>query len=285
MRYFFETARRLNFTRAADALHVSQPALSKQISLLEDELGVRLFHRTSRTVTLTWAGSLLSSTLKEVFAKLDETIGKIRVTGSFKDNTIRILGFKGLNFSNLPVHISQACHSEMPDVHISITTGAIYSLPDIFKEEEYDVVITLEFELPRYPGCEYAVLEEMKPVIIYSPLHIPGDKPMSSETFQGSPLICVSDTATALRQQKDLQAMGVHCGEIVYAANVNEIVNLIMEGKGITVMDRSVTVPFAGALAHWSVEGQISGVSIVAVWKKTLHEDIKRFFRELEIVY
>ena len=50
-------------------------------------------------------------------------------------------------------------------------------------------------------------------------------------------------------------------------------------------MDRSVAVPFAGSLAHWSSAEQISGVSIVAVWKKTLHEDIKRFFRELEIVY
>ncbi|RKP58257.1 LysR family transcriptional regulator [Cohnella endophytica] len=57
--YFLEIAKFANFTRASESLHVSQPNLSKAIKLLENELGVTLFNRTTRTARLTEAGELL----------------------------------------------------------------------------------------------------------------------------------------------------------------------------------------------------------------------------------
>ncbi|MGI6092681.1 MAG: LysR family transcriptional regulator [Veillonellaceae bacterium] len=54
--YFIEVARHRNFTKAAQALHISQPSISKMIKVLEEELGVRLFSRTTRQIELTDAG-------------------------------------------------------------------------------------------------------------------------------------------------------------------------------------------------------------------------------------
>ncbi|MFE7318886.1 LysR family transcriptional regulator [Streptomyces sp. NPDC057555] len=73
LRYFLATAEELNFTRAAERLFISQPALSKQIRQLETGLRVRLFQRDRRTVTLTEAGAALLPRAREVLGLWDET--------------------------------------------------------------------------------------------------------------------------------------------------------------------------------------------------------------------
>jgi DNA-binding transcriptional LysR family regulator len=68
LKYFVAVAERQNFTRAAEALHVAQPAISQQIKSLEEELGVALLHRTKRSVKLTAAGHAFLSEAREILA-------------------------------------------------------------------------------------------------------------------------------------------------------------------------------------------------------------------------
>ncbi len=74
-------ARHGNFTRAADELHVAQPAVSAAIRHLEDELGVRLFERTSRHVALTDAGEAFLSGARRVLAELNDLSDAMREFG------------------------------------------------------------------------------------------------------------------------------------------------------------------------------------------------------------
>jgi DNA-binding transcriptional LysR family regulator len=68
LKYFVTVAERQNFTRAAEELHVAQPAISQQIKSLEEELGVSLLLRTKRSVKLTAAGNAFLSEAKEILA-------------------------------------------------------------------------------------------------------------------------------------------------------------------------------------------------------------------------
>ena len=79
LRYFLEVAREKNFTRAAVNMGVSTPAVSKSVSLLEQSLGKRLFHRTRRRVALTAEGEALRIRVERAFDELEK--GRMEATG------------------------------------------------------------------------------------------------------------------------------------------------------------------------------------------------------------
>src|ERR1700749_4662206 len=78
LRYFVAVAEMLNFTKAATRLRVAQPALSRQVSDLEEELGVDLLKRTSHGVTLTAEGQLFLEETRVILKHADEAVMKVR---------------------------------------------------------------------------------------------------------------------------------------------------------------------------------------------------------------
>src|SRR5450432_3357228 len=78
LRYFVAVAEVLNFTKAAARLRLAQPALSRQVADLEDELGVDLLHRTSHGVRLTEEGKLFLTEVRTVLNSVEEAVTKVR---------------------------------------------------------------------------------------------------------------------------------------------------------------------------------------------------------------
>src|SRR5437762_7180159 len=78
LRYFLAVGEALNFTKAAAQLRVAQPALSRQVQDLEDEIGVDLLRRSPRGVTLTAEGKLFLDEVRELLKRADESVEKVR---------------------------------------------------------------------------------------------------------------------------------------------------------------------------------------------------------------
>src|SRR3546814_13609691 len=72
LRYFVAVARERNFTRAAETLHIAQPPLSRQIQLLEEELGVTLISRATRPLRLTDAGRLFNEQAMQILGRVEQ---------------------------------------------------------------------------------------------------------------------------------------------------------------------------------------------------------------------
>ena len=77
LRYFLMVAREENITRAATLLHITQPTLSRQLMQLEEELGVRLFHRSKHSIVLTEEGMLLKRRAQEMVSLSDKTVREL----------------------------------------------------------------------------------------------------------------------------------------------------------------------------------------------------------------
>ena len=73
LRYFLAVAREENITKAAELLHITQPTLSRQLAQLEEDMGVTLFSRGARKVTLTDEGMLLRRRAEEIVDLADKT--------------------------------------------------------------------------------------------------------------------------------------------------------------------------------------------------------------------
>src|SRR5208283_1448885 len=78
LRYFLAVGEALSFTKAAAQLRVAQPALSRQVQDLEDELGVDLLKRSRRGVILTAEGKLFLDEARELLNRADETVEKVQ---------------------------------------------------------------------------------------------------------------------------------------------------------------------------------------------------------------
>ena len=90
LRYFLEIARESSMSRAAETLHVSQPTLSKQMKELESELGKKLFHRGSTSVSLTDEGMLLRKRAEDILTIVDKTTSEFRELDNITGGEVHI---------------------------------------------------------------------------------------------------------------------------------------------------------------------------------------------------
>ena len=90
LRYFLAVGEALNFTKASAQLRVAQPALSRQMQDLEDEIGVDLLRRSPRGVTLTAEGKLFLEEARELLKRADESVEKVRALARGEYGELRV---------------------------------------------------------------------------------------------------------------------------------------------------------------------------------------------------
>lgn len=103
MRYVVEVAQQRNFTRAADRLHVAQQALSQQVKAVEEQLGVKLFHRTNRGVELTAAGVVFVQEARRVINAAERVVTRTQAIATGESGTIRIAYTLTTVYETLPL--------------------------------------------------------------------------------------------------------------------------------------------------------------------------------------
>ena len=117
LRYFVAVAEELNFSRAAERLHMAQPPLSVAIRQLEQELGTNLFVRTSREVRLTEAGAALLDGARRTLADAEAAVAAARRTAAGEVGSLRIGYNWSARFGTLPA-LGQALKRTYPDVEL-----------------------------------------------------------------------------------------------------------------------------------------------------------------------
>jgi len=135
-RYFQTVAHELHFGRAAQRLHLAQPALSRQVAALERELGVTLFNRSTRHVSLTAAGAMFLAEIGPVIDAADAAIRRVR-HGERGAGTLVIGFMPGLSLR----HAIHAVTDEFPGAEIEMRELSWVDQTDVIRDGTVDVAL------------------------------------------------------------------------------------------------------------------------------------------------
>lgn len=159
LRYFLTVVREEGINRAAEVLHITQPTLSRQLSQLEEEVGVKLFHRGARKITLTNEGILLRRRAEEILSLVDRTERELVEQEELVDGRI-VIGCGELAAVQVLPEIIEAFHEKYPLVTYDIFTGNADLVKEQMEKGLIDIGVLLEpiniekFDFIRLAGKE-----------------------------------------------------------------------------------------------------------------------------------
>ena len=150
LRAFEAAARHMSFSKAADELHVTPAAVSHQIHALEEDLGVRLFHRMNRSIELTASARVLLPGLSEAFAGIQSSVRRLRAHNDTGTLTVTASPSFAAKWLVLRLHRFQEQHAAI-DVRISATD-------DVVDLTRGDFDLAIRYGCGKYPGLDVELL-------------------------------------------------------------------------------------------------------------------------------
>lgn len=263
MQYYLAVVREGTISAAAEALHVAQPSLSRQMKDLEEELGVSLFERGNRKITLTEEGMVLRKRAEEMVRLMQMTEEEISSIKNHISGSVRIGAGESISFH----YLSRAAASlaeEHPDIRFHITSGDTQDLMDELQNGLIDFAViftdvdhTLYQSLPLPAEDSFGVL-------------MPKDSPLAEKDvihwsdLKGLPVIVSRASLPYFTGAEDLSSLNI-------VATYNLIFNaslLVEDGLGYAIcFDRLINTTGDSTLCVRPLVPQIRNAGNL-IWKK-----------------
>lgn len=222
-----------SFAAAGDRIGLSHSAISVQMQQLESSLGIELFDRSSRPVTLTVEGARIANIAGEVLDKL-ETIKRV-ASGAETLDSIAI-GFIPTTVQNLLPRVLEALREEFPTLQVRVKSGLSGELAAAVarRELDYALLTTPVVEIPELDITAIA----SEPFYVIAPVDRAGIK-ADDELLRSMPYIAFSRrTWVGQHIAAKLQQRGIHIRESIEIDSLEAIENLVARGFGVSIVPR-----------------------------------------------
>lgn len=148
LRYFLVLTEELHFGRAAKRLHISQPPLSASLRQLEEELGVQLFDRNSKSVTMTAAGEVFQRQVRHLLEQLDGSRNLVQRVAAGASGILRVGFTQAMIFRQLPAALKRL-QSMHPGIELQLLERNSADLVDAVESGQLDVGFIHSMPLPE----------------------------------------------------------------------------------------------------------------------------------------
>ena len=170
--YFMAVATNRSFTKTSEELFVSQPAISKQISQLEKELGAKLFVRNNQRTELTVVGKLYFDLFTRYKADLISTKIEAAQLMGLKKGTVRVGFLEGWDLFNIIPPMMERFKKAYPESEVVINCCGIKELATSLLTDTLDIAVTMKNSVERYAEFfECRDVARIGKILIYSANH------------------------------------------------------------------------------------------------------------------
>lgn len=291
LRYFVAVAEELHFGRAAERLHIVQPALSKQIIALEGELGVRLFHRTKRKVELTEAGKAFYDETRGILGQTERAAAAARSAARGLTGRLGI-GFIGpATYSILPQTL-RVFRERFPEVELGLHEWtSVRQIGRLTTSTAQECEIQVGFVRPPVSVAgDSLVLEPVlkEGVIAAVPeghsLAVGGDLPVSALAEEPFVMIARHREPGLYDHYIGLCRRAGFSPRVVQEANrIHTIVGLVASGMGVAFAPSSIEQLRRPGVVYRKLAGPIPDLEMAAVWHKE-NDDLPVLRNFLDVV-
>ena len=271
IKYFVEVAKWGSFSKAAQMLYVSQPNLSRQIALMEQEVGFELFHRTGKTIQLTRAGEYLYGQFRDLPELTERAIAHAETISRREESSISIGVLEGQDVNAFLSDRINSLREQEPKLLVELERNSFRNLRQGLDRGTYDVLFTLEFELEGRDDWESVILFQQPGAIVLSRSHPLADRDnLTIEDFRNEPFVAISRENSPGGYDLLLKQCA-ECGftpNIVRETATTESLFLCVEmGMGVAILDRNTRLERNTALRIIDIPGS-RAAGLVAVWRK-----------------
>lgn len=267
--YFLAVAEELHFRKAAERLCISQPGLSRQIKQMEDILGVKLFIRDKRKVTLTAAGTYLKKEVEYIFNHLDFTLKQTKLVQAGNLGEVRI-GFLGSAMQSVLPDLLIKANQSLPQVQFSLKELANTAQVEALEKDQLDLGFV---RLSRVPESL-----RLKPVFTDTfSLVLPEVHVLDHKTFTGIDQVSKEhfilfssdyssqyyDKIMSICEDKGFTPLVTH-----KSVHAHTIFKLVESGLGVAIVPNSLQKGFKMGVKFLEIPNIPQRAVLYALWKK-----------------
>lgn len=280
IRCFLEVANCLSFSMAAQNLHISQQAVTKQIAGLEKELGLRLFYRTTRQVVLTPAGGLLRDDFIQLNRQLNDSIHRARELDASGRTMLRVGFLSALSRRDIILPITEHIRKKHPETELDIKLLDFQELRNQLTDGKLDLCVTTSNDWQLWPGVNVVVLLRKQFQVVYSSKH----------PLAGKPVIELADlreyTQLTLPEETLLNGVlqwgrKIPFRRAVRCPDISTLMVRLELGEGFALLTKVIDGHDAPELCYWDVPFPEAHAEIVCICRENERNEIQELMQSI----
>lgn len=258
IQYFLKVADTMSFSRAAAELYVSQPSVSRQVKLLESELGFPLFDRSRKNlITLTSAGMLFRDCFREGEKSFESALRAARELSDHSHIRLRIGIGSGWDLTKDLDSFRKEVLRQYPQAELYFECDAFLPLREKLRVNELDAILCTKTSIMDFSGLDVITTGALEPrAYVRRGLLRPENEPLRIEDFSHKKLFMLQESEAPMAMELVMMQFQAHqvTVEPVWLPNRDTILQAVLLGDGFTVFDQHMLFQHDPRLTWFAME-------------------------------